>query len=84
MLSSKAIKWIITGASLSEPHTNQYYEKIAVFMYVCMYVCLYVRSDMSATCSLAMRIIIAVKIINVGCANSKRRSPKDAARVQLE
>ena len=28
----------IIGASLSEPHTNQYYEKIAVLMYVCMYV----------------------------------------------
>ena len=24
----------IIGASLSEPHTNQYYEKIAVLMYV--------------------------------------------------
>ena len=29
-------------ASLSEPHTNQYYEKTAVLMYVCMYVCMYV------------------------------------------
>ena len=29
----------IIGASLSKPHTNQYYEKIAVLMYVCMYVC---------------------------------------------
>ena len=26
----------IIGASLSKPHTNQYYEKIAVIMYVCM------------------------------------------------
>ena len=35
----------ITGVSLSEPHTNQYYEKIAVLMYVCMivFVCLYVQ-----------------------------------------
>ena len=32
----------IIGASLSEPHTNQYYEKIAILMYVCMYVCMYV------------------------------------------
>ena len=24
-------------ASLSEPHTNRYYEKIAVLMYVCVY-----------------------------------------------
>ena len=31
-----AMFWVI-GASLSEPHTNQYYEKIAVLMYVCMY-----------------------------------------------
>ena len=37
------------GASLSEPHTNQYYEKITVLMYVCMYVCMYmyVCSDTS-------------------------------------
>ena len=28
----------IIGVSLSEPHTNQYYEKIAILMYVCMYV----------------------------------------------
>ena len=28
----------IIGASLSEPHTNHCYEKIAVLMYVCMYV----------------------------------------------
>ena len=28
----------IIGASLSEPHTNQFYEKTAVLMYVCMYV----------------------------------------------
>ena len=27
------------GASLSEPHTNRVYEKIAVLLYVCMYVC---------------------------------------------
>ena len=29
---------MIIGASLSEPHTNQYYEKTAVLMYVCMYI----------------------------------------------
>ena len=29
----------IIGASRSEPHTNQLYEKIAVLMYVCMYAC---------------------------------------------
>ena len=27
----------IIGESLSEPHTNQYYEKIAIFMYVCFH-----------------------------------------------
>ena len=27
---------IIIGASLSEPHTNRYYEKIAIVMYVCV------------------------------------------------
>ena len=30
----------IIGASLTEPHTNQYYKKTAVLMY--MYVCMYV------------------------------------------
>ena len=30
---------IIIGASLSEPHTNSYYEKIAIVMYVCVCVC---------------------------------------------
>ena len=30
----------LVGASLSGPHTNQYYEKTAVLMYVCMYVCI--------------------------------------------
>ena len=28
----------IIGVSLSEPHTNRYYEKIAFLMYVCMLV----------------------------------------------
>ena len=32
---------VIIGASLSEPHTNRVYEKIAVLLYVCM-VCMYV------------------------------------------
>ena len=32
----------IIGVSLSEPQTNQYYEKITVLMYVCMYVCMHV------------------------------------------
>ena len=32
----------IIGVSRSEPHTNQFYKKIAVLMYVCMYVCMYV------------------------------------------
>ena len=27
---------VIIGASLSEPHTNRYYEKIAIVMYVCV------------------------------------------------
>ena len=31
----------LIGASLSEPHTNPCYEKIAVLMYVCKYVCMY-------------------------------------------
>ena len=31
---------IVIGVSLSEPHTNQYYEKTTVPMYVCMYVCM--------------------------------------------
>ena len=44
--------YIIIGASLSEPHTNHCYEKIAVLMYVCMYVC----SDSSSTCLQRMRI----------------------------
>ena len=35
--------WFI-GANLSEPHTNQYYEKIAILMYV-------LCSDISAMCS---------------------------------
>ena len=42
---------IFIGASLSEPHTNQYYEKTAVLMYVC--ICMYICSNMSNTCSLA-------------------------------
>ena len=33
---------LVIGASRSEPHTNQYYEKIAVLMYVCVCVCMYV------------------------------------------
>ena len=32
----------LIGASLSEPYTNHYYEKVAVLMYVC--------SDTSSTC----------------------------------
>ena len=39
----------LIGASLSEPHTNQHYEKTTVLMYVCMYIC----RDTSSTCSLA-------------------------------
>ena len=35
----------IIGASLSEPHTNCYYEKIAIVMYVCVCV-----RDTSSTC----------------------------------
>ena len=35
----------IIGASLSEPHTNRYYEKIAIVMYVCVCV-----RDTSSTC----------------------------------
>ena len=27
----------LIGASLSEPHTNRYYEKIVIVMYVCVY-----------------------------------------------
>ena len=50
VLSSEAIQWIIIGVSLSEPHTNQYYEKIAVFMYVCMYVCMYVAIRRPRVC----------------------------------
>ena len=59
------------GASLSEPHTNQYYKKTAVLMYVGIYVV-----AIHQTCSPA-HIIIAVKIINVG----RVLSPKDAARI---
>ena len=46
---------LVIEASLSEPHTNQHYEKIAILMYVCMYmyVCLYVCNDTSSTCLLA-------------------------------
>ena len=29
----------LIGASLSEPHTNRYYEKIAIVMCVCVCVC---------------------------------------------
>ena len=29
----------MNGATLSEPYTNLYYEKIVVFMYVCVCVC---------------------------------------------
>ena len=36
----------VIGASRSEPHTNQYYEKITVRMYVCIYVC----SDHARAC----------------------------------
>ena len=42
------------GASLSEPHTNRYYEKNAIVMYVCMYVC---DHDTSSTCFARMRYI---------------------------
>ena len=31
--------YTVIGASLSEPHTNRYYEKIAIVMYVCVCVC---------------------------------------------
>ena len=50
---------LVIEASLSEPHTNQYYEKIAILMYVCIYmyvclfVCLYVCNDTSSTCLFA-------------------------------
>ena len=43
----------VIGASLSEPHTNRVYEKIAVLLYVCMYVCV---RDTSSTCFSRMRI----------------------------
>ena len=34
----------VIGASLSEPHTNRVYEKIAVLLYVYMYVCVCVSA----------------------------------------
>ena len=37
----------LIGANLSEPHTNCYYEKIAIIMYVCVCVCV---RDTSTTC----------------------------------
>ena len=39
----------LIGASLSKPHTNFYYEKIAVFMYMCVCVCCI--HDTLSTCS---------------------------------
>jgi hypothetical protein len=42
LLCSQVGHFVIIGASRSEPHTNQYYEKIAVLMYLSMYLCLYV------------------------------------------
>ena len=30
---------VIIGANLSDPHTNRYYEKIAIVMYVCVCLC---------------------------------------------
>ena len=56
---------MIIGASRSEPHTNQYYVKIAVLMYVCMYVC----SNTSSTCSSRVRIrnnmFISARAVNI-------------------
>ena len=36
--------YIIIGASLSEPHTNHYYEKITILMSVCVCVCVCVSA----------------------------------------
>ena len=52
----------VIGASLSEPHTNRVYEKIAVLLYVCMcvsairrprvfYACALPTSALNSTCS---------------------------------
>ena len=49
---------IMIGASLNEPHTNRYYEKIDIVMYVC------VRDTSSACCTCA-RMYASVRVVNL-------------------
>ena len=50
----------IIGVSLSKPHTNHYYEKIDIVMYVSLCVC-----DTSSTCCTRALVYIHVRVVNL-------------------
>ena len=54
----------IIGASMSEPHTNRYYEKIAIVMYVCVCVCVCVSAIRRPRVAL-VHVRASVRVVNL-------------------